>query len=393
PRSESAGRRAVRAGVDSQPVRCGLDDSSGRPQQGRRDRHHGRGKSRRLYFLGYSHAWHARECHVAIVHASSRSQVRPAMRAVRTAVTVALAIGVLFLPMLVDAHPLDPLTPDEIRVAAEIARMDARFARAQFASILLNEPAKAEVIAWRPGGTLPRQARLIIMTSASVFDVVADLTARRIVSAGERKGVDPPVMQSEFEVAKVVLTNPEFRAALAKRGVTDPDKVFCSPMTAGYFAIPEHAGKRIIKVGCYDLRRTTTNMWGWPIERLYAVVDLRERKVLSGADAGVVPIADRDQNFTEAAAGALRAARRPTVMAQPQGANVVITGNEISWGNWRFHARVDGRVGTVISVARWQDGARLRSVLYQGYVSEMFVPYMDADYGWYSRTYFDTGEK
>ena len=64
-------------------------------------------------------------------------------------------------------------------------------------------------------------------------------------------------------------------------------------MTAGYFAIPEHAGKRIIKVGCYDLRRTTTNMWGWPIERLYAVVDLRERKVLSVADAGVVPIADR----------------------------------------------------------------------------------------------------
>ena len=199
-------------------------------------------------------------------------------------------------------------------------------------------------------------------------------------------------MMSEFEAAKVVLTHPEFRAALAKRGVTDPEKVFCSPITAGYFAIPEHAGKRIIKVGCYDLRRTTTNMWGWPIERLYAVVDLRERKVLSVADAGVVPIADREQNFTEAAAGTLRAARKPTVMAQPQGANVTINGNEISWGNWRFHARVDGRVGTVISVARWQDGDTLRSVLYQGYVSEMFVPYMDADYGWYSRTYFDTGE-
>ena len=69
-----------------------------------------------------------------------------------------------------------------------------------------------------------------------------------------------------------------------------------------------------------------------------------------------------------------------------------MTGNEISWGKWRFHARVDGRVGTVISVARWQDGNTLRSVLYQGYLSEMFVPYMDADYGWYSRTYFDTGE-
>ena len=313
------------------------------------------------------------------------------MRAVQLARTVSITFGLL-LPALAAAHPLDPLTAGEIRVAARVARTDARFASAQFASILLDEPAKADVIAWRPGTTLARQARLVVMTPASVFEVVADLTARRLVSATERKGVEPPVMMSEFEAAKVVLTHPEFRAALAKRGVTDPEKVFCSPITAGYFAIPEHAGKRIIKVGCYDLRRTTTNMWGWPIERLYAVVDLRERKVLSVADAGVVPIADREQNFTEAAAGTLRAARKPTVMAQPQGANVVINGNEISWGNWRFHARVDGRVGTVISVARWQDGARLRSVLYQGYVSEMFVPYMDADYGWYSRTYFDTGE-
>ena len=314
------------------------------------------------------------------------------MRVARRALTVVVVIAVLFLSDRVAAHPLDPLTPDEIRVAAEIARADARFARAQFASILLNEPSKADVIAWRPGTTLPRQARLVVMTSASVFEVVVDLTARRLVSGVERKGVESPVMLSEFEVAKVVWSHPEFRAALAKRGVSDPEKVFCSPMTAGYFAIPEHAGKRIIKVGCYDLRRTTTNMWGWPIERLYAIVDLRERRVLSVSDAGVVPIADRDMNFTEAAAGPLRAARKPTVMAQPQGANFTVNGNEIAWGNWRLHARVDARVGTVISVARWQDGNKSRSVLYQGYLSEMFVPYMDADYGWYSRTYFDTGE-
>jgi len=305
---------------------------------------------------------------------------------------IGCAAAMCAVPALASAHPLDPLTPDEIRAAARIARTDARLSQAQFASILLNEPAKAQVNAWRPGQTLPREARLVAMTATSVFEVVASLTAGRVVSVVERKGVEPPVMASEFEAAKVVLTNPEFRAALAKRGVTDMEKLFCSPMTAGYFGIPEHAGRRVVKVGCYDLRRTTTNMWGWPIERLYAIVDLGERRVLSVADAGVVPIADVEQNFTEAAAGSLRPARKPTAVAQPQGPNFSVTGNEISWGNWRFHARLDGRVGTVISVARWQDGNTLRSVLYQGYLSEMFVPYMDADYGWYSRTYFDTGE-
>lgn len=314
------------------------------------------------------------------------------MRVFRRVLAAVLTVCALLAPRAAAAHPLDPLTPDEIRIAAGVARTDARFATASFASILLNEPAKAAVTAWREGQVLPRQARLVVMTTASVFEVVADLTARRVVSVVERRGVEPPVMMSEFEAAKVVLGNAEFRAALARRGVTDPEKVFCSPITAGYFAIPEHAGKRIIKVGCYDLRRTTTSMWGWPIERLYAVVDLRERQVLSVADAGVVPIADLDQNFTEAAAGTLRPARKPTVMSQPQGANFTITGNEIAWGNWRFHARVDGRVGTVISMARWQDKGVPRSVLYQGYLSEMFVPYMDSDYGWYSRTYFDTGE-
>ena len=86
-----------------------------------------------------------------------------------------------------------------------------------------------------------------------------------------------------------------------------------------------------------------------------------------------------------------RRASRPC-SSQPEGANFTLNGHEVTWGQWRFHARIDARVGTVISVARWQDGGPPRSVLYQGYLSEMFVPYMDADYGWYSRTYFDTGE-
>ena len=49
-------------------------------------------------------------------------------------------------------------------------------------------------------------------------------------------------------------------------------------------------------------------------------------------------------------------------------------------------------MGPVISLAKWQDQTGPRSVLYQGYLSEMFVPYMDPEFGWYSRTFFDSGE-
>lgn len=291
------------------------------------------------------------------------------------------------------AHPLDPLTADEITAAAAVARSDARLAKAPFASIALEEPAKAEVIAWTPGTAANRRARVIALVDRRVFDVIVDLGAKRIASLVERQGVEPSVMASEFETAKIVLSNPAFRAGLEKRGITDLSKLFCSPFMAGYYAIPEHDGRRTAKIGCFDTRRTTTNMWGWPIEGLYAMIDLRAKEVLSVRDDGVVPIAPGDHNFTPAAIGDLRPARRPTMLSQPEGANFVIDGHEITWGQWRFHARVDPRVGTVISVARWRDRTGPpRSVLYQGYLSEMFVPYMDSAYGWYSRTYFDTGE-
>ena len=289
-------------------------------------------------------------------------------------------------------HPLDPLTPDEIRTAVQAARADDRLGTAAFPSITLQEPPKAEMLAWLPGRALARQARVQAMTVDRTYELVVDLTAKRLTSVVERTGVEPPIMLSEIDAVKLVLSNAEFAAGLHKRGVTDFTKVFCAPFTAGYYGNPEHQGKRLVKVGCFDTRRSTTNLFAWPIERLYALVDLRRREVLSVTDYGVVPIAEGDFNYTEAAIGALRDPRKPTMLAQPSGPNFHLDGHQVTWGNWRFHARVDPRVGTVISMVRWQDARGPRSVLYQGYLSEMFVPYMDADYGWQSRTYFDTGE-
>ena len=305
---------------------------------------------------------------------------------------VAAAAVALLAGAAASAHPLDPLTPDEIRVAVQVMRADARLTDAAFPFITLAEPPKTDVLAWQPDRAIARRARAVVMTRASIFEVVVDLNARRLMSVVERTGVEPSITLSEIEATSVVLTNAEFQSGLRKRGVTDLMKVFCAPFSAGYYPLPEHNGKRLVKVGCFDTRRTTTNLFGWPIERLYALFDLRGRAVLKVVDDGVVPISDREQNYTEAAVGELRPAKKPTLVAQPSGPNFRIDGHEVIWGNWRFHARIDPRVGTVISQARWQDERALRSVLYQGYLSEMFVPYMDADYGWYSRTYFDTGE-
>jgi primary-amine oxidase len=288
-------------------------------------------------------------------------------------------------------HPLDALTADEIRSVAAIVRTDTRLAQASFASVTLHEPAKAAVLAWQAGQTPARQARVQAMTAAATYEVVVDVSDRRLLSVTERQG-EPSITLSEIQATSLVLENPEFKQALARRGVTDLTKVFCAPFAAGYYAVPEHDGRRVVKVGCFDTRRSTTNVFGWPIERLYALLDLRRREVLSVTDSGVVPISDANMNYTESDAGPLREPRKPTLLSQPEGANLQLAGGEVTWGKWRFHVRLDPRVGTVVSLVRWQDASGPRSVLYQGYLSEMFVPYMDADYGWQTRTYFDTGE-
>jgi primary-amine oxidase len=46
----------------------------------------------------------------------------------------------------------------------------------------------------------------------------------------------------------------------------------------------------------------------------------------------------------------------------------------------------------VISLVRWVDGDRERKVLYEGSLSEIFVPYMDPAAGWYTRNFLDAGE-
>src|SRR6201999_331265 len=131
--------------------------------------------------------------------------------------------------------------------------------------------------------------------------------------------------------------------------------------------------------------------WGRAVEGLYILADMTSEKVLNVIDRGPIPMPKDDIDFEEAEA-VPREGTKPLLVTQPQGPSYKIDNGEVVWQNWHFRFRLDPRVGPVINLVRYQDGDRLRSVMYEGSLSEMYVPYMDTDAGWDSRAFVDAGE-
>ena len=91
-------------------------------------------------------------------------------------------------PPAAPAHPLDPLSADELVRAVEVARSGRQLGeRVRFVTVELHEPDKAALAAWRDGGDPPpREAFLVI------YDQAADLGAEGVVGldSEERTGFD-----------------------------------------------------------------------------------------------------------------------------------------------------------------------------------------------------------
>ncbi len=294
------------------------------------------------------------------------------------------------------SHPLDGLSSAEIQSVVEILKADGKAdADSRFPLIELKEPDKSLVLDWKEGDREPRRATVNVRTASGVFEGIVDLNAKLVESWEPASGETMILLEEFIGAMELALGHPDFAAGLDKRGLT-PEDVFCLPLTAGSFGTEAEAGKRLMKVPCY-VNPTGSNFYAKPIEGLFAVVDLSGGEVLEVVDTGAVPVPQDPWGYTQDEIGArdgveLRDAMKPARLSQPDGVNFTIEGSEVSWDIWNFRWRVDKRPGVVLSQITANDGSGPRSVLYQAHLSEVFVPYMDPDAGWYWRTYMDSGE-
>ena len=295
--------------------------------------------------------------------------------------------------MTADPHPLDPATASEYLAGREIMAAAGLLADpVRFAYYGLEEPPKADVLG---GGTADRRLRafLLNMKTGESADVVVSLTGRSVVSA---RVVDTaaegqlPIVDSEYHlVEEVVAADPDWQAAMARRGLTDMSKIRVAPITAGAYRAPAaHDERRMVRVlgflqaGEHDLA------WAHPIDGVTAHVDLTEKKVLGVYDEFQLPVPAESGDYDDPAVrGPERTGLRPIEITQPEGPSFTLSGHLLQWQGWSLRVGFDLREGLTLH----QVSLNERPVLYRASVPEMVVPYGDPRFR-YWQAYFDTGE-
>jgi primary-amine oxidase len=307
-------------------------------------------------------------------------------------------------------HPLDPLSPEEIarvRDAVLAAPEHGAMERgARFITVEARPPEKAALEAraeaierGNPVPELERLADVVLLdrADASTHEVVVAPGEGTVVEWRHLEGVHPLAVVEELaEAEELVKRDPEFQAALAKRGVGDFEAVQIDAWPAGNFGDPSEQGRRLARCLAFLRPRPGDSEWAHPVDGLIALVDLTELEILRIDDHGVVPIPPEPGNFDVEAVTAdghkLREDIRPLEIVQPEGPSFELDGRVLRWQNWEVHVGFTPREGLVLNQVSYRDRGRRRPVLFRASLSEMVVPYGDPSPTHFFKNAFDAGE-
>ncbi len=287
-------------------------------------------------------------------------------------------------------HPLTPLTADEIRAAAHILQHSPKFPDgAQFSILTLDEPPKAQVLAKT---TTPRRALAVIYSHKTdqTIEAIANLTTGAIDSWNQIPGAEPAIDGEDSDIAdRVVRADPRWAEAMRARGIRDVNHVVTMSWSAGNFGVPGAQQGRVVRVVPY-YSGAGQNLYAHPVEGVVAHVNLTTHKIIDFLDIDRnAPVSRANYDLDS---HALRPPPSALLVTQPNGVGFQIEDGEVHWQKWRFRYALHPREGVVLYTVGYEDGGKVRPVMYRGSLSEMVVPYGDPTAGWFFRNSFDVGE-
>ncbi|MDZ8106407.1 MAG: primary-amine oxidase [Nostoc sp. DedQUE12a] len=305
-------------------------------------------------------------------------------------------IGTLSAQQPSISHPLSALTEAEIIAAVSVVKKEKTLSEmAVFPLIALQEPDKDEVLNFTPGKVFQRQAFLVIYERSQnkTFEGVVDLTSKTLNSWKEIPSVQPPLVNSEYELAtQVVKADPRWQAAMRRRGINNFERVKISWWAPGILSEQEEkAGNRLCR-GLFYYMGKGWNYYGSPIEGVIATVNLNTGKIASIIDTKKVAFSQENWNYDVKSLSKLLPPLKSLKILQPNGKSFQINDNQISWQGWKFRYLMHPRSGLILYQVTHKDSGNVRPVLYRASLSEMIIPYGDTESTWSFRNAFDVGE-
>jgi primary-amine oxidase len=296
-------------------------------------------------------------------------------------------------------HPLEPLSAEEILAAVALIKTQRSLGdRVRFITVTLHEPPKPVVLNFVPGASFEREVFMILLNNetGNTYEAIVSLTSQLVVSWTHIPGVQPPIALDEFfECEAAVKANPDFQAAVHKRGITDMNLIMVDPWSAGHYGNEPESdqGRRLSRTLCWVRDSPTDNGYAHPIEGVLAVVDLNTMEVIRVEDHGVVPLPPEPGNYTTEYVKDYRTDVKPLDVVQPDGPSfTVVGGHEIRWQKWRMRIGFTPREGLILYTVGYEDQGRVRPILYRASLAEMTVPYADPRPHHYRKNAFDVGE-
>jgi primary-amine oxidase len=298
----------------------------------------------------------------------------------------------------VPTHPLEPLTEEEFRrAAAALHRDTAVGASWRFAGVMLAEPPKAAVRAWRPGDPVPRAASAVLWNRAdnTTWEASVDLVADTVTSFQHIPDVTPNFTVDEYhEVDVAMRAHPDVIAALARRGIVDMSLVLVEVWTYAKALMPPAYRDR--RLGWCDVWYRATphgNPYAHPVSGLKLVVDVSTLELLQLEDDHDHQQPDVNGEYAPGPwTGTQRSDLKPLHITQPEGVSFTLEGTELRWQNWRMRLGFNYREGPVLYQVSYDDHGTERDIAYRMSLAEMVVPYRDPSFDHYRRTAFDIGE-
>lgn len=295
-------------------------------------------------------------------------------------------------------HPLANLTAAEIeslRAIIEAAGLLKDSTR--FVYVGLEEPHKNEVLAFQPGDTVRRRARVMLIDLATGMseDIIVDISGSSVVSVAEIAGEDGQVaiLDEEFGlIDEIIQADPGFIEAINSRGI-DPAKIVSIPLSAGHYGYEDEKDHRIARSLFFMQDHPKDACWAHPVDGLCAYVDMTARKVTKLVDYLDLPVPAESGNYDDPDfRGPERTSLKPLEIIQPEGPSYDVDGEVVTWENWKFRIGFDAREGLILRQLSFKDQERERPVIYRASIAEMVVPYADPSPVRFWQNYFDTGE-